>query len=328
LLDRVFAATGDHPNHQNVVQAVRGGFWNKLAGTVEGATPRTPERIATDIYKFTRGPNRDVAARIYSPEDQALMQRHADVLRAGVRARDNVAELAKANEPTPTEVPKGPMQELADRVLGRGQKSEEAIYNTIEGYAKSKSSKDLNTLAGLMRSLPDELKGNFLNSFIRGLGKGQKDAFSPAIFSKEWGNLTPQTKAVLTGNAGQHVAALDDIATVSKHFDDIHRRFGNPSGSGQHINFANLASLAGAALTGTLTNPIATATLYLGGGYGLSKFLATPQGAASLARFSNRMQKLQEVPTVANAAAARLAARNMKNTALSLGIATHIPDQR
>jgi hypothetical protein len=327
LLDRVFAATGDHPNHPNVVQAVRGGLWNKLSGTVEGATPRTPEKISSDIYKFTRGPNRDVAARVFNPQDQALMERHADVLRAGVRARENVAALAKENAPVPTEVPKGPMQQLADRVLGRGQKSDEAVYSTIEGYAKSKSAKDLNTLSTLMRNLPDDLKGNFLNSFIRGLGKGQKDAFSPAIFNKEWTNLTPQTKAVLTGNAGPHVAALDDLATISKHFDEVHRRFGNPSGSGASVNFAHtLKAVALGAATGTLAGPATVIGGWLGGA-GYSKFLSTPQGAASAARFARRLQKLQEIPSVGNAAATRLAARNLKNTALSLDIAANIPDQ-
>jgi hypothetical protein len=325
LLDRIYEATGDHPNHPNVVQAVRGGFWNKLSSAVEGTTPRSPEKISSDIYKFTRGPNRDVAARIYSPQDQALMERHADVLRAAVRAREQTAALHKANEPTPTEIPKGPMQGLADRVLGRGQKSDEALYNTIEGYAKSKGRQDLNTLAELMRNLPDELKGNFLNTFIRRLGTGQKDAFSPAIFQKEWSNLTPQTKAVLTGNAGPHVAALDDIATISKHFDDVHRRFGNPSGSGHVINFAHsLKAIAAAALTGTIAGPLGTASLWLGG-VGVSKFLSTPQGAASLARLSKQMQRLQDVPTVQSAAAARLAARNMRNTALALGIHATIP---
>lgn len=326
LLDRIYEATGDHPGHQNVVQAVRGGMWNKLAGAAEGVTGRTPEKTASDIYQFLHGTGRNMAGRIYSAEDQALMRRHADVLRAGQRAREDTAALAKTSEPQPTEVTRGPMEELAQRVLGRGQKSDEALYNTIEGLAKSKSRADLKTLADLMRSLPEELKGNFLNSFIRRLGTGQKDAFSPAIFEKEWNAISPQTKAVLTGNSGPHVAALDDIATISRHYDQVHRRFGNPSGSGHVINFAHgLGAVVTGMLSGALLGPLSTVGLWLGG-VGVSKFLSTPAGAASLARFAKQMERLQAAPTLANAAAARLATRNMRNTAIALGIdATNIP---
>lgn len=325
LMDAVFQATGDHPNHPNVVQAVRGGIWNKLASGVEGGRPRTAEDIASKIYEFTRGPGRDVAARIYNPEDQALMQRHADVLRAAERARDNTAAFAKANKPVPTEVQKGPIQELADKVLG--QKSDEGVFRAIESYAKSKSSKDLKTLSDLTRSLPENLKANFTHNFIRRLGVARDGGFSPAIFENEWRNITPQTKSVLFGNAGAHVEALDDIATISNHYDQVHRRFGNPSGSGHTINFAHgLTSAVGAMLSGTLLGPTATVAGWLGG-LGYSKFLSTPQGASSVARFARRMERFQAKPSIENAAAARMSMRNMRNTALSLGIAANIPDE-
>lgn len=319
LMDAVFQATGDHPNHPNVVQAVRGGVWNKLASGVEGGRPRTAEDIASKIYEFTRGPGRDVAARIYNPEDQALMLRHADVLRAAERARDNTAVLAKANKPVPTEVQKGPMQQLADRVLGKSEKPPEALYNTIEKYAKSKSAGDTRKLADLTNNIPPHLKADLANTFIRRLGVGVKDEFSAGNFVREWGDeVSPGAKAVLLGNSG-HVAALDDIATVSKKFDEVQRRFGNPSGSGHTINFAKTAALVAAALSGTLMAPLhAIGGLF--GAYGAAKLLATPQTAASIARLSGRMQRLQEVPSVANASATGLAMRNLRNTAAALGI--------
>jgi hypothetical protein len=40
------------------------------------------------------------------------------------------------------------------------------------------------------------------------------------------------------------------------------------------------------------------------------------------------MQRLQASPTLANAAAARLSKRNMRNTATALGIAHNIPDEK
>jgi len=327
LLDSIYAATGDHPNHQNVVQAVRGGFWNHLAGTVEGSEKVRPAaQIQDGVFKFTRGPGRDLAARVFTPQDQALMERHANVLTAAERAREQTAALNKANKPVPTEVQKGPLQELADRVLGRGEKAPEAVYNAIEGYAKSKGGgKDIATLAKVMNSLPPELRGNFRNTFIRRLGTGVKGEFSPAVFAKEWiQNVNPQAKAVLFGD-GAHVRALDELADASRTFDEVHRRFGNPTGSGHTVNFAKVATVAAAAATGALLGPVKL----LGGwfvGRKFANFLATPQGAASASRFAKQMQRLQDVPSLANAAAARLSVRNMRNTATTLGIAHDIPD--
>jgi hypothetical protein len=325
LLDAIFQATGDHPNHGNVVQAVRGGVWNKLSGLGEGERGASAETVASNINKFLN--RRDMADRIYSPQDQALARGHAQVLRQAVEARDAAAQAAKTSKPVPTEVTKGPMQELADRVLGRGQKSEEALFDTLEGYAKSKGGgRDIATLARVMSSIPEELRGNFRNTFIRRLGTGLKGEFSPAKFADEWTTkVNPQAKSVLFGD-GAHVRALDDLASASKQFDQVHRRFGNPSGSGQAINFGKIATIAGAAATGTLIGPVKL----LGGwfvGRKFANFLATPQGAASASRFAQQMQRLQGNPSLGNAAAVQMSMRNMRNTALALGIETKIPDR-
>jgi hypothetical protein len=326
LLDAIFQATGDHPNHNNVVQAIRGGIWNDIAGIGAGEKARTAENIADSIHSFMN--RRDMADRLFTPQEQALARRHAETLRAAVRARDESAALAKANKPVPTEVTKGPMQDLADRVLGRGQKSDEALFDAIEGYAKSKGGgKDIATLAHVMRSIPDQLKGNFRNTFIRRLGRGQKDEFSPAIFAKEWTqNVNPEAKAVLFGD-GAHVRALDDLAAASKTYDEVHRRFGNPSGSGHTVNFGHLAALVAGMAAGSILGPLKI----LGGWFAankLSNFLASPAGAASASRFAVQMRRLQSAPTLANAAAARMTVRNMRNTATALGIAHTIPNDK
>lgn len=320
LLDRIYQATGDHPNHPNMVQAIRGGVWNKLTGAVEGSEKiPSPAQVQDRIFKFTRGQGRDVAGRIFTPQDQALMERHANVLTAAERAREQTAALAKANKPVPTEVAKGPMQELADRVLGKGEKPHEALFNTVESYAKSRSARDTQKLSDLMNNLPPGLKADFANTFIRRLGLDTKGDFSANNFAKEWGeHVSPGAKAVLLRNGG-HVAALDDIATVSRKFNEVQKRFGNPSGSGGVVNFAKAGALAAAALGGTLVAPLkAVGGLY--GAYKLSQLLARPEGAASIARLTRQMQRLQEVPSAGNASATGLAYRNLRNTALALGI--------
>ena len=325
LLNAFYQATGDHPNHGNVVQAIRGGFWNKLATGVEGGKTRTPEAIAGGINEFMARP---LAHDIFTPQDQALARAHAATLRGAETARTEAAALARANRPVPTEVTKGPMQELADRVIGSGQKPGEALYKTIEGYAKAKGGgRDIETLGRLWANLPEDLKGSFTNTFIRGLGKGAKGDFSPAVFAKEWKrNVNPQAKQVLFGD-GAHVRALDELADASETFDKVHARFGNPSGSGQAINYMKVAGMASMIAGGTFVAPLTTLGSWFAGRQ-FAHLLATPQGAASASRFVRQVQRLQSAPTLANAAATKLTVRNMRNTATALGIAHNIPDHK
>jgi hypothetical protein len=330
LLDAIYGATGDHPNHGNVVQAIRGGVWNRLATGGEGERGRTVEAIAGGIHKFMN--NREVAGRVFSEQDQALARSHANTLRGAVQARNEAAAYAKANRPVPTEVEKGPMQELADRVLGNGQKPAEAVFDTIEGYAKSKGGgKDIATLAKVMNSIPPELQGNFRSTFIRRLGTGVKGDFSPAVFAKEWGqNINPHAKKVLFGDSG-HVRSLDELAEASKRFDEVSRRFGNVSGSGHTVNFSKVAHAGLGALAATLAGSLGGPLSLAGGWFGsrqFANFLATPAGAASAHRFVRAAQRLQDAPTVANAVAAKMTMRNMGNTAAALRIPHSIPTEK
>jgi hypothetical protein len=148
------------------------------------------------------------------------------------------------------------------------------------------------------------------------LGRGQKADFSPAIFAKEWTeNVNPQAKMVLFGDSA-HVRALDELADASKTFDDVHRRFGNPSGSGHVVNVGKGLGLLA---TGALVGPLKMLAGGLGV-HGVAKFLARPAGAASAARFARQMQRWQAAPSTANVAALGLSMRNVRNTAQALGV--------
>ena len=325
LIDSIFQATGDHPNHQGVVQALRGGFWNKIAGAGEGVTARGPEKIASDINTFMN--RREVANRLFTPNEQALARSHADMLRATAQARKEAPAIAKASEPKPAEVVSGPAETLADRVLGKGQKPSEALYDTIEGYAKSKGGgKDIETLARVINSIPEDLRGSLANTFVRRLGTGLKGEFSAAKFADEWlKQVNPRAKMILLRD-GAHIKALDELAAASKQFDEVHRRFGNPSGSGQHVNFAKVVTIATAAATGSLVGPLNVLTGWFMPGRKFANFLATPAGAASASRFIQQMRRLQANPSMGNAAGVQMTMRNMRNTALGLGIESHIPN--
>src|SRR5262249_9118866 len=53
LVEAIGTATGNDPAAQ---QSMRGAIWNRLRGAAEGETARSPEKIASDIYRFVDGP--------------------------------------------------------------------------------------------------------------------------------------------------------------------------------------------------------------------------------------------------------------------------------
>jgi hypothetical protein len=196
-------------------------------------------KVADDIGQFLNGSGRDVANRLLTPQQRAIAETYADTLRRGTNARETLAEAAANTKPSAAKVNIGPMQELAETVLGKGGKSDEALFNAIDAYARSGGRADVKTLADLARAIPEKDKGDLAGALIRKLGQsGQTDSFSLETFASQWKDYTPQAKAVLFGNAGPYRQALDDIAAISQRYKDIGKRFGNPSGTAQNVNLA------------------------------------------------------------------------------------------
>jgi hypothetical protein len=302
LFQHVMDATGNSPE---LHQAIRGSVWNTLSESANAAK---------DIREFIGRSGRDLAGRLFSREDQALMLAHARELDAAKAARETATQTAKSTKPQPTEVTKGPMQTLADQVIGRGQKSDEALFNTLHGYATSGARADVKKLADVMRNLPEELKGDLAGSFIRNLGISKRTGnFSPDQFVSQWNTLSPQAKSVMFGNAGPHVTALDDIATIAQRLKDVQGRFGNRSGTAQNSIFAALAGLAG------YSPATAAKTAALGGiGWGAAHFLASPAGASSMAKYARAVERASRTPSPEHLAAVQRLERNLANTARTL----------
>lgn len=310
LLTRLREATGNDPD---VMQSVRGGVWNRLSNVTEGATAKAPEKVASGIHEFLNGPGRALARELYTPEQQGILRAYADTLRRGQTARELTVEVAKNTKPGATVVEKGPMQRLADRVLGGGQKSDEALYQTISGYTQKGG--DIKALAGLLRELPQDMKGDVAASLVRGLGKNRAGQFTIDQFATQWANITPQAKAVLFGNAGPHVTALNDIAIIAQRMKDVKSRYGNPSGTAQNSIFAAIMGLVG----GTVGVGAAAGTAALSGaGYVGAKVLASPAGASSLAKHAKAIEREAAAPTRQNQAAVSMTERNLINTVKSL----------
>jgi len=309
LLTRIADATGNDPE---AMQAIRGGVWNRLSQATDGVAAKGNVKVSNDIYEFLNGSGRDVAERLFTPQQRDIMRTYADTMRRTEAARDQVAETAKITKPSPMEVGVGPMQDLANTVLGRGGKTDEALYSAIDAYAKSGSRSDVQTLSRLVQSIPARDKGDLAGSIIRNLGVSPRTGqFSPDVFATQWKNYSPQAKAILFGNAGPQRQALDDIQIISERLKQVGQRFGNPSGTAQNVN---LLAMAG----GLVSAPITTIASAVGGAVA-AKILAAPAGAASAARWSRAYANAVIRPTAQAIGALQVASRNLANTARSFG---------
>jgi len=309
LLTRLAEATGSDPE---ALQAIRGGVWNRLSQSTAGVDAKSGAKVANDINEFLQGSGRDVANRLFTPAQQGVMRTYADTLRSSGQARETLEEVARATKPSASSPQIGPIQNLANAVLGKGGKSDEVLFNAIDAYAKSGGRADVKTLADIVRNIPEQSRGDLAGAIIRKLGQSkQTNDFSLDMFASQWKDYTPQAKAVLFGNAGPYRQALDDIAAISQRYKDIGKRFGNPAGTAQNVNFA-------AAVAAVYASPF-TAIPTLLGGTVAAKMLAAPAGASSLSKWGRASLAVQVSPTPQRLVAFQIASRNLSNTASSFG---------
>jgi hypothetical protein len=309
LLTRLAEATGNDPE---ALQAIRGGVWNRLSQATEGATAKPPAKVINDIGEFLNGSGRDVANRLFTPEQRGVMEAYANTLRRGGEARATLDEIAKNTKPSASPPNIGPMQDLANAVLGKNGKTDEALFNAIDSYAKGGGRSDVQALADIVRAVPEKDRGDLAGSIIRKLGQSkQTGGFSLDLYASEWAKYTPQAKAVLFGNSGPYRTALDDIAKISQRYKDIGKRFGNPSGTAQNANLLGTAAWV-------VTSPFTAIPTLLGASVA-AKMLSAPAGAASIAKWGKAYEALQLSPNAQRLVAFQIASRNLSNTASGFG---------
>lgn len=308
LLTRITQATNADPATQD---ALRSGVANRLFSTVEGSTPRTPEKIANDIFHFFNGEGRDVANRLFTPPQRQAAINYANALRRGQQAREDIEASGRLTKPTPMEVGPGPARDLAQAVLGKNGKTDEALFSAIDSYAKSGAKGDLKTLGDILRNIPEQEKGNLAGAIIRNLGRNnQTKGFSLDQFATDWNKYTPQAKQLLFGNAGEHRQALDDIATISQRYKEVGRRFGNPSGTGQTVG--GMSELAW-----IIFHPY-TAIPSLVGGAVAARMLAAPATAKTTAGLFRAAYNMAKSQNAGNFTRLTFALNNFKNAASNL----------
>lgn len=316
LLTRIAEATNNDPE---AMQAIRGGIWNRLSQSTGGVEAKAGGKVANDIGEFLNGSGRDVAQRLFSQEQQNIMRTYADTIRRTAASREYVSEVMANTKPGKMDVGAGPMQDLANAVLGKGGKTDEALFSAIDSYAKSGGRGDVQTLSQIVQAIPVKDRGDLAGSIIRNMGVSPRTGqFSPDVFATQWKTYTPQAKAILFGNAGPQRQALDDIMTISERLKQIGQRFGNPSGTAQNVNMVGLGS-------GFLAAPLTTLSAAVGGAVA-AKILASPAGASSASKWTKAYSALAMRPTTQAIAGYQVASRNLANTAQSLGSNANVID--
>jgi hypothetical protein len=301
-----------------IMQALRSGVMNRLMQNPEGVTQKSGQKIYDDIYKFFNTTGEDMSRRIFTAAQRERIEAYGETVRQGKADRSLIEDIAKNTEPTPTEVAKGPAQQLADTI--GGDKHGERLFETISGYARREGGRaDLKSLAELLRSMPQEERGNLSGAMIRNMGKDGETGFSYEKFATAWDNYSPGAKDLLFGNAGPHRKALDDISEISKRLRDIHKRFGNPAGTSQNLNFAAMLGTVGAAIAapvGTAMYAIPPAVI---GAIG-ARVLSQPATAAAAAKWSRAALAAATRKSANTLAALQSAQATLVNTARSSGL--------
>jgi hypothetical protein len=325
LHQAILDAANGHPDINN---SLRAAAWNQISGRdpLSGHTVRSAEQIARAADKFG---NTRMAERLGMNEGLRGLSQN---LRQTVEDRAALPDIEKVTKPSKTTVAPGEMEQLSKKLTGLGR-SPEAVMGSIDRLARTKGG-DINTLAKLWRTIPEESRGDVASALIKNLGGGGKEGFSVAKFATNWAGYTPQAKTVMFGNAGPHRAALDAIADLSRRAELVGKKYGNPTGTANirayHDLFKGAVKMlaksaarevgpAAAAVAGGLTGPLAPIALGLGG-LGVSMMLASPIGAPKVARWARIAEAAKRLPSPERRAAFYGATADLANTARALGV--------
>jgi hypothetical protein len=199
-----------------------------------------------------------------------------------------------------------------------GSQRDTLLAGRIVSAANGKTG-DPKLLAQLKAGLPEQDFGRVAGTVLHELGKNQSGEFSLNLFSKHWSQIGDRQKSILFGDRKKF---YDDIANLSS-FVKRGEQYKNTSGTARAETIATvLGGLATGATASIMTGspiPLAGAVGGLAGGYTLAKALASPRGAASVARMTRAAQNYAKLANPVNRAALTLAVENAKKTLEDLG---------
>lgn len=161
------------------------------------------------------------------------------------------------------------------KIVGlEGEANPELVAQRLTEMAGAKRGADIERLRAARETMSNEAWGELGSSVVANLGRS-KDGFSLGRFRTDYAKLSDDGKALLFGP--EHRQALDDIATVSKQFEQLDRL-------ANHSRTAVSGSIFGAGYA-AITSPLQVLASALGG-RALSTILARPATARAVANYA------------------------------------------
>ena len=192
--------------------------------------------------------------------------------------------------------------ETLKRSLGS---SDEGAFSRVAAMASSGSRADVAQLARLRSTMTASEWSDVSATIIKTLGRDVQGQFTPDRYVTAWGKLSGEGKAILFPDKGLRLS-LDDIATVSARFKQLNK-YANPSGTARNTAFHV------GALAAVWTDPITTVSSLVGANV-LSRILASPATAKSMARWSQAYELAVTKPAQGTRAGLMAASRGLGTT--------------
>ncbi len=189
----------------------------------------------------------------------------------------------------------------------KGDAAPEAVFSKIAAYAGSKSGADIAKLRLAKGTLGPRAWDEVGSAFLARLGSDAAGDYTATRFVTGFGNLSPAAKKELF--KPDHLAALNDLFTVSKYVRDRIDRFSNPSGTARSI-------FTGSALGGMLIDPITIISSMVGGRV-VAEALSRP--AVVRAAAASVKAAVRRDPVLTRAAVARLRGALVRGGLISAG---------
>jgi hypothetical protein len=315
LFNAISGAVADPNAFRN---SVRGAYWNRLdnsrntAGAIEDLLPTRMGR------------------QLFEPHEQDFLRAHGGLTESTPEAIRQAQQEAKLTKPKPArlehpELEPGEAEQLAKRVLGQGRGNEQ-VFAHLDKMAQAKGG-DIETLGKLWRAIPPEQRGSAASAVIHQMGGGGAE-FSPGKFVSKYDSYSPQARAIMFGFEGPQQAALKATRDIAQQYIDVHKKFGNISGTTITGNWAGLAkalfksvaNIKGALAGGAaIASPLGTLSL-AAGGLGVSRLLASPIAAPQVMRWMKIADVAARYPRAQTIAELRSATSSLARTASRLGI--------
>lgn len=196
-------------------------------------------------------------------------------------------------------------EQLAGIVGVKGDLSGEAVFSRIQAMAGEKSTANAARLELARKAMGSEAWNEIASGVVSRMGRDREGNFSPERFLTAWGKLSDRGKELLFKSTGRGELArsLDDLVKVSSAFSDKITRFGNPSGTGQHVGVFSQVMLA-------VYHPLKFLAANIGG-HSLSLYLSRPATAALLPVWVKTYSNVMLRPNQASLAAYNAASKNL-----------------